>query len=90
MTEVRAMKNTEKNSRAAKKARKLYHLDGENVVFVYEHAAKQEASESALIRSAVPKMQKDSGAAPFLALVGTVDTGSDGSVRHDEIIYEYE
>jgi hypothetical protein len=84
------MKNTKKNSRAAKKVRKLYHLDGEDVVFIYEHAAKQEASESALIRSAARKMQKDSGADPFLALVGTVDTGIGGSVRHDEIIYEYE
>ena len=82
------MKNTEKNSRAAKKVRKLYHLDGEDVVFVYEHAVKQEASESALIRSAVCKLQKDSGADPFLALVGPVVTGTDGSVRHDEIIYE--
>jgi spore germination protein GerM len=82
------MKNAKKNSQASKKVRKLYHLEEEDVAFVREHATRQEISESAVIRQAVRKLQKDSGDDPFLTLVGTVDAGTGGSVRHDEIIYE--
>lgn len=82
------MKNAEKNSRAGKKVRKLYHLDEEDVAFVREYATRQEVSESEVIRHAVRKMQKDSSADPFFELLGIVDTGKGESVRHDEIIYD--
>jgi hypothetical protein len=79
------MKNAKKNSQASKKVRKLYHLEEEDVAFVREHATQHEISESAVIRQAVRKLQKNSGVDPFLALV---DAGTGESVRHDEIIYE--
>ena len=82
------MKGDRKGNKEGKKIRKLYHLDREDALFVREYAKEKGISESAVIRLSVRNMQKDLGADPLQRLIGSVDGGLEGAVRHDEVIYE--
>ncbi len=71
-----------------RKVRKLYHLDGEDAMFVREYAAEIGVSESEVIRLSLRHLQKDKGSDPFLKMIGTVKANDEDAVRHDEVIYD--